>query len=513
MARKNLIKKEIDLSGLPKWRIGEGLGKPNTINWLKSIGHKVNGIYDSVNFEVEIVNYIPKTHKLTIKYNNIEYEISTDMLKNCKIGRVLGKITKEFKIEIGTRLKDNTRDITIIDKEYRQEENIDKLGRKSIANVKWYKYHCNLCGLENWIREVSLLGQKSGCAICFSTCPKVVEDINSIYKTDPWMIPIIGEECAKTHTKGSSDEVEAVCPDCGRIKENVIINCIYKNHSIGCVCQDGISYPNKFMFNLLEQLCINFETEYNPEWIKPRRYDFYIPSEKLIIEMDGGFHSKDNKMTKKTKEESKAIDNYKDELAKKHGFEVIRIDCDYNYNNRFAYIKKEITNHKNFNKLFNLNLVDWNECNIFATSNLIKIACEYKKNNPNMTTTEIGNIMGYSQTGVANWLRNGNELGWCYYNPKDEVKISLEKGHKFRKDQASPVEVFKNDISLGIYPSTAYLTDNGEKIFGIKFVRACITNCCLEKPKYKTYKGFVFRYISKEEYEQRKLQENLKQVI
>ena len=83
------------------------------------------------------------------------------------------------------------------------------------------------------------------------------------------------------------------------------------------------------MLNLLEQLNLEFETEYCPQWIDKSKYDFYIPSKNLIIEMDGAFHYKDNKMSGQTKEKSKKIDNRKDELANKHGLKVIRIDCNY----------------------------------------------------------------------------------------------------------------------------------------------------------------------------------------
>ena len=49
-------------------------------------------------------------------------------------------------------------------------------------------------------------------------------------------------------------------------------------------------------------------------------------------------------MNGQTAEESKSIDDYKDEQARLHNIEVIRIDCNYNsIENRFAYIKQNLS--------------------------------------------------------------------------------------------------------------------------------------------------------------------------
>ena len=79
------------------------------------------------------------------------------------------------------------------------------------------------------------------------------------------------------------------CPDCGYIKKMSFMNLV--NKGFGCnECSDGIKYPNKFMMELLKQLKVEFECEYSPEWIKPKRYDFYIPSKKILIEFQGKQH-------------------------------------------------------------------------------------------------------------------------------------------------------------------------------------------------------------------------------
>ena len=71
------------------------------------------------------------------------------------------------------------------------------------------------------------------------------------------------------------------------------------------------------------QLKIDFETEYSPEWIKPKRYDFYFDG--IIVEMDGGLgHGNYNSLNNMSGEDSKSIDNYKDKMAIEHGIQTQR---------------------------------------------------------------------------------------------------------------------------------------------------------------------------------------------
>jgi hypothetical protein len=151
---------------------------------------------------------------------------------------------------------------------------------------------------------------------------------------------------------------------------------------------------------LLKELKIKYIFQYSPKWIKPKKYDFYIPSMKLIIEMDGGLGhgSKDNNMNGMTKEESKAKDDYKDELAKLHNIKIIRINCDYNDTDvRFKFIKQNTINK--LRNVFNLNNINWNKCDLFAgKSSLLLEVCKLKKENiviPNEKLMDCG-LMIYS---------------------------------------------------------------------------------------------------------------------
>ena len=508
------IKKEIILDNLSY--------NKKHINWKTSVGHIAKFIYDDIQGKIKIVNCYRKNNKtyLKIEYKNNIYDIDTDSFKEGKLGKILGKCTNDFKIKIGQRFKDDKRDITIIDR--KKKESPYKKG----AMLKYYKYRCNKCGFEcgehykngkyqkeHWIVESSLL-RGSGCACCNPISKITVPGINDISTTDPWMIKYFqgGYDEAKKFTIGSEQKIYPICPVCLRIKEKTIpINRIYKYHSINCNCSDGQSYPNKFCFALLTQLNIKFISEYAPDWIKPKRYDFYfkLNDKEYIVEMDGGWHNKDNNLSGQTKEESKVIDNYKDKLAKEHNIKVIRIDCGYNNLNRFNFVKNNILKSK-LNNLFDLSKINWLKCEEFALSNLIKKACSYW-NQGIHSTKEISKMMNLDITTIGKYLKKGVKINWCDYDPKKEHNKTLLKGGDNKKE----VAVFKNRKLLEIFPSCAEIERQSEKLFGVKLSQDCISLVALgKKPQYK---GFTFKYtenINNKNQQQKNFQEdNTKEIV
>lgn len=458
-------------------------GKCNRFYWAKSIGYKVPFIYDDIKGEIEILDFDGKD--LYIKYlNNSPFKIYTSSFTQCMIGKLLGKVTKEFKIKIGDIFKDVKRDLVIIDRKYIKNE----YGVKH----KYYKYHCNKCGYEGLTEESSIINKKVGCACCCTPSKIVVQGINDIPTTAPWMIKYFqgGEREAKKYTKCSHIKIRPVCCICGKVAERFIsIDKIYKQHSIKCnSCNDGISYPEKIMYSVLKQLGINFKTEYSPEWVKPKRYDFYMPDKNLIIEMDGGWHKRDNKMSGQTKEKSQIIDNYKNRLAEEHSIKVKRIDCEYS---ELDLIRKDIV--LKLSNIFDLPKINWSECEKFALSNLCKKACEIKRDNPNMTALKIGEIMNLSRGTIVAYLKKGSKIwDWCEYNAKEECSKQGLKNGGHNKIQ---IEVFKDGISMGIFESSRYLDRESYNLFGIKLSYKHISS--VANGKRKSHRGFTFKFVDK----------------
>ena len=389
MENKKNIRREIDLSELPRWvNDGTGKAKEGTINWMKTIGYKIKFIYDDIEGHFEILDYEPIKQKLKIKYGNNQRLIQTSDIIKCNIINVLNNKTSEFKIEIGTIFKDDKRDITILDREMRKKTYIRKDGRENNCNQKWYKYTCKVCNwTEGWMTEEHLSNRNCSCCSGNTT----VEGINDIPTTAPWMIPYFqgGYDEAKLYSKQSNKEIIPICPNCGRIsKKHIAISSIYNDRSIRCKCSDKTSIISKYIFNLLEQLQLIFETEITYDWCKfyssykqkdtCGRYDFVIENMKLIIEADGGFHRCDNTLNGQTNEESKFIDDEKDRLANENGYKVIRIsdECD---------IKQNILD-SDLNKLFDLSKINWFKCEEFTCKSFIKMVCDYKNIYPELFT-------------------------------------------------------------------------------------------------------------------------------
>lgn len=507
------------LDELPRW---ETLKNKGSIRWEKCVGYKVHFIYEDIKGWINIVNYDKNTRRIKIIYGDNEDIMLVNHFINCKIGKILKKHTSEFKYKIGQRIKDDKRDITITAQKYTKEKG------------KRYKYHCNICEFdcneyydtkqkeykkELWMSEYSLLDNR-GCECC---CNHILaEGINSIIDTNPEMIPYFqgGYNEAKLYTYGSSQKIIPICPDCGRVKDkSMTIREIYKTNSIGCSCNDKIPYPQKFMLNVLEQLDISFETEKKFDWckyndfksnkLKQGYYDFYfeLNDEKCIIETDGGFHNKDNDMSGQTAKESKYIDNEKDRLAEEHNIDVIRIDCNLS---DLEYIKQNIIKDNKLNKLFDLSKINWIKVGEFACSNLVKVACSYKNDDTDMTTQDIGNIMGFHRNTITKWLKQGNELNWCEYCPIEELRKSSSKNGKLGRKL---VIVLKDEIALGVFESKLELERQSKNLFGTKLLSSNMSSVC--SGKLKTYKGFSFKLvldITEEEYIKYDIENKLKQL-
>ena len=73
-----------------------------------------------------------------------------------------------------------------------------------------------------------------------------------------------------------------------------------------------------------------------------------------------------------------------------------------------------------------------------------------------------------SRSTIINYLKKGKELGWCNYNPKEENKKITDKNLEFYKKSRKKIEVFKNDISLGVFESITYVEKHSMELFGVQ---------------------------------------------
>lgn len=204
-----------------------------------------------------------------------------------------------------------------------------------------------------------------------------------------------------SYSHSSNKTADFKCPICGNIIPKVISQVSSVGHLHCPKCGDSASYPNKFMFSLLTQLNIDFISEYSPKWIGLKAYDFYfkINNKQFIIEMDGHFHKKDLKGSLDRIVES---DFYKEQKAKEHNIELIRIDCSYpKINSRFDYIKENVMNSK-LREILDLKKVNFKKCNTYAENYSFLKDVANIWNSGNHDIESITNYFGLSNNDKVN---------------------------------------------------------------------------------------------------------------
>lgn len=320
--------KYVDTSNLPR--------KGKCIDWEKSIGYQCSFIYGNLHGEIKIIDRKTKKYfsYLTIEYKNNISEISANSFLHGAIGIAIGVINSDFRYNIGDVVKQKNQDLKIIDREIRTNVNRDGKTHK----WKWYKIECQNCFKTHWIVENAIV-HGTGCPFCINS-HLVVEGVNDIPTTDPWMIDYFqgGTDEAKQYTHCSGKEIYPKCPICGKIaKKKMAIFNLYKYRSIGCQCDGKMSFPELILYNILDQNNIDFIPQASKStfsWVKLYRYDFYLPKYNCIIETHGCQHYKMTKLKGRTLDEEQQNDINKKQLAISNGIKnYFEVDC------RNSYIK------------------------------------------------------------------------------------------------------------------------------------------------------------------------------
>ena len=472
--------KKVFVDNLPRIKNG-------SINWKESIGSKINFQYDNIYGELKITNY--ENYRIEVEYKNRKKWFQPSHIMEVRIGNLLGIKSRDFKLPLGKIIKEKHRHMLIKDREYRPSFN-KNVGYNQY--YKWYLYKCLICNYEGWILEQHIM-KGVNCSCCAGKT--AVLGINTIWDTDRWLVDDFGldEEFAKTHTHGTRDKGLFTCRDCGSDTYKSINNVII-GKSIGCTCGDGISYPEKFMVDVLKQLDISFQNQLSKttfEWCDKYKYDFYIPEYNMIIETHGGQHYKEQSIYsrfKRTLQEEQENDRIKKELALKNGIEhYIILDCRYS---ELDYIKNSILNSE-LADILNLSKIDWLKCEEFALKNIAKEVCHYWNTTKNISMLDMCINFGYSPTTISKWLKKGTKLGWCNYDSKKEKLRGVYRVNMDRK-----IAIYIYDVKNGkcyYFCSLNELERLSESILGKKITRKIIDRR-LKKEEY-SYKKDNFEII------------------
>lgn len=426
---------------------------------------------------IKIIKYDKDMRRLYFFYQNTVYDIKENEFKSRLLSTIFKSKSKGFLYSIG----DIVNDLLICD-----------YTRHGVHPEKAYVVMC-IKDMNIFTVPETRLSKGSGCMVCKNM--KIVKGVNSIYDTDRWMCKyIVNEEDWYKYCSESHKKVLLECDICHNRKQ-VSIGYL-KKYGMQC-CNDGISYPNKFIKNILSQLKIKSLTEYIPNWSDNRRYDFYINEYNCIIEAHGNQHYSRSFQTlghrARTLKEELENDIYKEKLAKENGIEhYIVLDCRHSEVN---YIKKSIMDSE-LPKLLNFKAddIDWVECGKFACKNILKHACELWNTKEFKSAKYLAEHLGVSRQTINNYLNYGNSIGLCHYDGNEEnIKSSL--GTKRVKPKTTKkVVVFNNGEKMDIVFEGCYeVARYFKKEFNISLTPSKIGAVCLGKRK--THKGFTFKYI------------------
>lgn len=374
-------------------------------------------------------------------------------------------------------------------------EVIEKI-RYGEKNRKSYVCKCSTCGQE-FIQYEYNLKKGIGCPVCHNK--KVAIGINDMWTTNKELAEmLLNPDDGFKYTQSSSGSVDWECPICGEVIKNKMISNVNKRGLSCPFCSKTKSFPNRFMYNLLKYLKIDFEDEKVFEWSKFddtfRRYDFYIP-EYGIIEMMGRqhyHHTNFHTLSGRTLQDDIDNDTYKKQLATSNGIQNYAcIDCQIS---DAEYIKNSLLN-SNFGSTYDLSKVDWNYIDEQSQLNCLSVICDIW-NSGEYDIMIISEKVGLGRGAVTKYLKKGNDLNLINYDiKKTKAAGNLKALAKMYQNRSNPIKCNEN----GLYFGSLFLCESVmSEIYNLKFLHSCIIQVL--SGKNAKHKGFTFQYITREEF-------------
>ena len=338
------------------------------------------------------------------------------------------------------------------------------------------KHKCMIDGHIWPVRPQDLL-RGYGCPVCSGKkIGPSPEYKNSIWSSQhrEYFSQYMTEEQMKSYTPVSGKRVQVVCPKCGQPKEIAIKNLSYGG--LGCSCSNYGSFPNKFVFNVLQQLHVDMKREYIPIWANGKRYDLYIPSLNMIVENHGLQHYEERYFRHRTLAEEQQNDAQKKKMAIDNGIKTyVVLNC---RSATGSFIKRSIMQSCLPNILnFTESDIDWHNAEKSAYKDLTIDAVELYNNG--LPIKQIANTLNVSRSSIQNWLRKASLIGLCKYDGKQGV----QKYYKEHQRKVLCVEL--NKCFNSIKEAAQYFHINASNITQC-LRRSCNATCCSYHWQYVT---------------------------
>lgn len=301
---------------------------------------------------------------------------------------------------------------------------------RSDIDIRW---QCDKYEDHIWFATPNNVLKTNGTRCPYCSGNKVLKGFNDLWTTHPEIASCLAnQEIGYQISYSGHSRQDFICPKCGCLIKNVIVkDAVRYNLKCPC-CSDGVSYPERFVSNMLRQLKIYYKHDGVFEWSGLKRYDFYIEDLSLIIETHGEQHYDENKQFYDTIENQRANDKYKMELAVYNGIQnYIVLDC---RESDADFIKSSILN-SDLVKFFDLSLIDWAKCASDSCKSNVVVACDLW-NSGIHSAKEISEMMCLTRTTIINYLNKGTKYGICDYNGKEQMRLSMARNTNNKKKQA-----------------------------------------------------------------------------
>lgn len=278
-----------------------------------------------------------------------------------------------------------------------------------------YKVHWRCTLGHEWIASIERRTRGDGCPYCKGGTNLVLKGYNDMWTTNPELAKmLVDPDDGYRYMQTSGKKVNWRCPDCESTMSKKISD--VKWQGLYCpVCSDGVSLGEKIMYCLLKKLNVDFDYDSAKCWSQGKRYDFYIPSHKIIIEVHGLQHYKESfeRIGGKTLFEEQENDLLKEQLAKENGIlTYIKVDAK---KSNFEYIKNSILDTDILN-IFNFETDVFNEISFEIKKGFTSKAWEMWDSGKSIN--EISEELKLHSTTIRRYLELGYSLGKCSFKIK-----------------------------------------------------------------------------------------------
>ena len=280
-----------------------------------------------------------------------------------------------------------------------------RIQRGDMVFRKHYTLECGKGHRYNVKEEYLKAGRLKTCKKC--NHPPIIE-------ADPEFAAwFVDQRLPREKSCSSHDKADFYCPLCGRIVPGKSISNIYKRRWVPCpYCSNGVSYPERYLMALLEQMKVPFVHQYTVKYARHGqnghyKYDFYDGERGLVVEVHGQQHFESGtfeRMGGQSLEQIRQIDLEKERYAVEVlGLSYVFLDC---RKSDPDWIRRQVLEKLSF---YPLEGVDWKKVRQDANRSIILELIELSKQG--FTQKQMGQIVHLCASVVSQKLSNAVKYG------------------------------------------------------------------------------------------------------